>query len=44
MFRRDPSLGHVAGILDGEQQGQEAEHAKTFCRYLGGTITEADRE
>jgi hypothetical protein len=44
MVRRDPSLGHVAGILDGERQGQEAEHAKTLCRYLGGTITDADRD
>jgi hypothetical protein len=42
-FRRDPSLGHVAGILDGDRQGQEAEHDKALCRYLGGTITDADR-
>jgi hypothetical protein len=43
MFRRDPSLGHVAGIMDGEQQGQDAEHDKSLSRYLGGKITDADR-
>ena len=43
MFRRDPSLGHVAGILDGERQGQEAEHDKSLSRYLGGNITDVDR-
>jgi len=43
MFRRDPSLGHVAGIMDGEQQGQDAEHDKSLTRYLGGKITDADR-
>jgi hypothetical protein len=43
MFRRDTSLGHAAGILDGKRQGQETEHDKAFCRYLGGAMTNEDQ-
>jgi ABC-type hemin transport system ATPase subunit len=42
-FRRDPTLGPVAALLDGDRQGHDSEHIDTFRRYLGGNITDNDR-
>jgi hypothetical protein len=42
-FRRDPTLGPVAALLDGERQGKDAEHISTFRRYLRGDMTDSDR-
>jgi energy-coupling factor transporter ATP-binding protein EcfA2 len=43
-FRRDPTLGPVAALLDGERQGHDAEHVDSFRRYLGGGMTDLDRQ
>jgi hypothetical protein len=43
-FRRDPTLGPVAAILDGDRQEQDAEHVDSFRRYLGGGMTDHDRK
>jgi AAA domain, putative AbiEii toxin, Type IV TA system len=42
-FRRDPALGHVAAVLDGDRQGQDTEHINALRRYLSRDITDDDR-
>jgi hypothetical protein len=43
IFRRDPALGHVAAVLDGDRQGQDTEHINALRRYLSRDITDDDR-
>lgn len=42
-FRRDPTLGPVVALLDGDRHGKDAEHVDAFRRYLGGSMTENNR-
>jgi energy-coupling factor transporter ATP-binding protein EcfA2 len=44
VFRRDPKLGAVAGILDGDRVGKDNEHIRVFRDCPGGTTTDEGQE
>ncbi len=42
MIRRDPSLGGVLGILDGDRGGKDEEHRQSLAKYVGGKASDED--
>ena len=43
-FCRDPQLGHVIGVLDGDRRNGAVEHEGRFRQHLGGQISDAQRQ
>jgi hypothetical protein len=43
-FARDPALGNVLAILDGDRRNEAAEHEDRFRTHLGGQISDQQRQ